>query len=521
MTKNYGEVKQEDGRPPTEMDGRGTRADLPSAEKARTYRVNFGTEARGARRPLDVKGLIGRGQITMDETGILLRGSRSRFAFSRGTEQIHIPLEKIFNVERAGLDLRFCFDDEGKGSPQFVQFKTAKLIEANQLLQQLPSRQTEAFAQQRAVLHEYHARLFELSPKALVTPVLVVINVLVFIAMCVGGVGFFSADGEKVVHWGSNFGPLTMGGEWWRLFTSLFVHFGVIHLALNMLVLLSSGAAIERLFGSARFLLLYLCAGLSGSMASLLWNPVVNSAGASGAIFGIFGGLLAFVLNPRNGVPVAVVSEQRNSVLFFAMYNLAFGSVHSGIDNAAHVGGLVGGFLAGFLLARPLRKESRASFGAAPFSFGLAGCLVMLSLISWPLVNPSENVRAKQQFQLALLDFGPQERRVNNEANEAWEKVNSNQLSSQAYASLLLRDVVPVWEQLYSEVSAPKLAASDSQFAMQQLLIRYADGRRRTARLLAQAILQNDKALMDLARDAKADADTALDELNKMNKAKS
>lgn len=516
--QGHGEIMRNDDRVAT--GGETIAAASAVQEKTSSYRVNFGQKSNGLKRPLDL-GLIGRGQITIDGDDIVLSGSRSRFALSRNAEHIRIPLSKVLNAERVGLELKFRIDGSSESPLQLVQFKMASVAQANQLLQQLPSRQTEAFAQRHAVLQEYHARLLELSPLAPVTPILVAINVLVFIVMCVGGVGFFAPDGAQVVHWGSDFGPLTMGGQWWRLFTSLFVHFGILHLALNMFVLLSSGIVIERLFGSVRFLLLYLCAGLAGSMASLLWNPVVNSAGASGAIFGIFGGLLAFVVNPRNDVPATVMSEQRNRVLFFALYNLAFGSAHGGIDNAAHVGGLIGGFLIGLLLARPLRKESRASFGAGQFSIGLVGAAALCALMSWPLLHPSESVRARQQFQLALLDFGPQEKQVTTEANGALEKARSGGLSGQAYANLLQRDVVPIWERLYQEVSAPKLAPDDSQFALQQQLVRFIDGRRRTYRLMAQAILQNDQALMEQATAARADADAALAELNKMKRGKS
>jgi rhomboid protease GluP len=173
------------------------------------------------------------------------------------------------------------------------------------------------------------------------------------------------------VRWGSNYGPLTTNGQWWRLLTNTFVHFGLLHIAFNMWALYLSGRTVERLLGSTRFVLLYLFAGIAASMTSLLWNPMVNSAGASGAIFGVFGRMLAFVLNPRNAVPQSVMVEHRNSTLAFAGYSLFYGMVHSGIDNAAHIGGLVAGLAMGFLLARPLTSEARR----APKPMGLAVAL--------------------------------------------------------------------------------------------------------------------------------------------------
>ncbi|WP_158545067.1 rhomboid family intramembrane serine protease [Dyella monticola] len=480
-----------------------------------TYKVKFGQRSGQRKRPLDLLDLFGSGQITINGDQVLLNGPCGRFSMGKKA-QLSVPLSDIFNVEWSGLTVRFRFDGDRENLSHQVEFTAANRDDVATLRQQLPVRQTAAFARQHAELQEYRSRLMTLSPRAPVTPVLVAINVLVFVAMCVGGVGFFAPNGNDVVHWGSNFGPLTMGGQWWRLFTSLFVHFGIIHIACNMLVLLASGSLIERLFGSSRFLLLYLFAGLCGSMASLLWNPAVNSAGASGAIFGIYGGLIAFVMNSRNGVPVAVMVGQRNSALFFAFYNLVFGFAHSGIDNAAHIGGLVGGFAMGLVLARPLRKESRIGFGMPQFATGLVVAAIVLGAMSWPLGHPSAKALAEQQFQTALLDFPAQERRVVEEANAVGKKAQSGAMSGADYAGVLQRDVVPGWDHIYALVSAPKLEPGDSQYALQQTLNRYADGRRRTYRLIAQAVLQNDAALMEQAKATKADADAAMLELNKM-----
>jgi rhomboid protease GluP len=108
------------------------------------------------------------------------------------------------------------------------------------------------------------------------------------------------------------------------------------------------------MFGSARFLALYMIAGVCGSVASVLWNPHVNSVGASGAIFGIIGGLLAFIRRPDSGVPPTIVKDLRGSLGGFLLFNIAAGMIYPHTDNAAHIGGLVGGYLAGFLLARSL-----------------------------------------------------------------------------------------------------------------------------------------------------------------------
>jgi rhomboid protease GluP len=162
------------------------------------------------------------------------------------------------------------------------------------------------------------------------------------------------AEAMKLVRWGSNAGPFTLGGQWWRLVTSMFLHGGLLHISFNMFALWQVGRLVERMFGSVRFLALYMIAGVCGSLASVLWNPHVNSVGASGAIFGIIGGLLAFIRRPDSGVPSTIVKDLRGSLGGFLIFNIAAGMLYPHTDNAAHIGGLVGGYLAGHLLARSL-----------------------------------------------------------------------------------------------------------------------------------------------------------------------
>ena len=164
-----------------------------------------------------------------------------------------------------------------------------------------------------------------------------------------------------LLRWRSNFGPATLEGQWWRLFTATFLHFGLVHLLFNMLGLWSLGSLTERLFGWRSFLIIYLASGLCASLASLWWHPLLNSAGASGAIFGVLGALLAFMVNPRTRIAPHIAKAQRNSALIFIAYNLLNGATHVGIDNAAHVGGLLAGFMLGWALALPLDTEVRAT----------------------------------------------------------------------------------------------------------------------------------------------------------------
>jgi membrane associated rhomboid family serine protease len=203
---------------------------------------------------------------------------------------------------------------------------------------------------------EFARALRDITPKTPVTQALVIANVAVFIFGIAMGAGLISPDARVMIKLGTNFTPLTLDGQWWRLLTSMFLHFGLMHIAFNMLALYVNGTVAERIFGSLRFLVIYLVAGLCGSVASLLWHSQVNSAGASGAIFGVLGAMIAFYLRKEGGVPPSVLQSQLGSAALFVFYNLVLGASIQ-VDNAAHLGGLAGGFVMGFSLSRPLQAE--------------------------------------------------------------------------------------------------------------------------------------------------------------------
>lgn len=198
-----------------------------------------------------------------------------------------------------------------------------------------------------------------------VTQAILGINVVVFVAMTLAGVSPFEPTGQQLVHWGANFGPYTIGGQWWRLLTCVFVHIGIPHIALNMWCLWGLGRLAESIYDRWTFGAVYLITGVAASVASLAWNPIGVSAGASGAIFGIAGALIAAFYLGEFSLPRTVVSGLLMSVLKFAGYNLVLGAFLGHTDNAAHVGGLVSGLILGALIARlaPQRDEGGRRIG--------------------------------------------------------------------------------------------------------------------------------------------------------------
>jgi rhomboid protease GluP len=182
--------------------------------------------------------------------------------------------------------------------------------------------------------------------------VLVGANVMVFIAMVLASGPSLDFTGQVEVHFGANFGPYTLSGDWWRLVTYMFLHGGLMHIAFNMWCLWDLGALCESLYGRWTFACIYLITGIAGGLASVAWNPGVLSVGASGAIFGLAGALLASFYLGEFSVPKVAIQGTLRSLLFFVGFNVLFGAVVSGVDNACHVGGLISGLILGALIAR-------------------------------------------------------------------------------------------------------------------------------------------------------------------------
>ncbi|HUA13783.1 MAG TPA: rhomboid family intramembrane serine protease [Verrucomicrobiae bacterium] len=184
------------------------------------------------------------------------------------------------------------------------------------------------------------------------THVLFGANVAVFLAMLLAGGSIEDFSGQLLVHFGGNFGPLTLSGDWWRLLTYMFVHGGILHIGFNMWCLWDLGALCESLYGRWTYALIYLITGVAAGIASLAWNPGVLSVGASGAIFGLAGALIASFYLGEFSLPQVAIKGTLRSLLFFAVFNIFFGFMIPHIDNACHVGGLVSGLILGALIAR-------------------------------------------------------------------------------------------------------------------------------------------------------------------------
>lgn len=189
-----------------------------------------------------------------------------------------------------------------------------------------------------------------------ITPIIVYLNILVFIIMMTAGLGFISIKGQDLLIWGANYRPSTTDGQWWRLFSSIFLHGGFMHLLFNMYGLLFVGIILEPVLGRVKYLSAYLLTGVLASCASLWWYDATISVGASGAIFGMYGLFLALILTKIFSPDFSKAFLL--STLVFVGFNLLMG-ITGGIDNAAHIGGLISGFIIGLILTPTLNKVGK------------------------------------------------------------------------------------------------------------------------------------------------------------------
>ncbi|HEV2441355.1 MAG TPA: rhomboid family intramembrane serine protease [Steroidobacteraceae bacterium] len=433
----------------------------------------------------------GKGTLAIGTAGIQLQGLRHRFMWLPAKQQVELTSAQIRNVAVTGRIVRFEAEAAAAaGKLEPVRFAAANAAAARAIAEALPPTCTPEFARIKAEQEAFANALQQLGTRPWVTWALVAANVLVYLAAASHGAGWLVAEPVTLIHWGTNYGPATLSGEWWRLFTSMFLHFGLMHIALNMWALAALGPRIERLFGSWCYALLYLFAGLSGSLASIWWDPGVNSAGASGAIFGLIGGWLAFVLNPATRLPASITGSQRASAFAFILYNLMYGVGHQGIDNACHIGGLIGGILMGWLLAQPLDSEARRE-QPQRLARGIALGAVALIALAWPLARRPHLSAAEVAFRVDILWFGTQETEAVDRTRELASRYKQHQITDHAWGNELATTVIPTWQAMEARLNVDTLPSSSSLNPLRQALLTYVDSRRQALEFFSKAALTN------------------------------
>ncbi|PYU59029.1 MAG: hypothetical protein DMG55_14590, partial [Acidobacteria bacterium] len=316
---------------------------------------------------------------------------------------------------------------------------------------------------------------------------------------------------DSVLRWGADYGPLTLHGQWWRMLVSTFLHFGLIHLLFNMFVLFNIGLFLEGLADRIPFVVLYLVCGLGGSAASLAWHPSIVSAGASGAIFGLYGALLGFLIRHRGSIPAESLASLRKGALTFLGYNLLYG-LRPGVDMAAHLGGLATGFVLGLFLIQPPSTSSSSSTSGdltasggvlAPASNWRVSVTVALglALIAVPMIAlPKPDDYLAEYKRLATME--EKDLALFNASLKQWQ---ANQITPQQYADILEKQILPPWRA--ERESMEKLKVSQEQAAMNRLLVEYLTDREQGWQFTVDGLRAHDANRLRRGAQKEADAE--------------
>ncbi|WP_284140403.1 MULTISPECIES: rhomboid family intramembrane serine protease [unclassified Virgibacillus] len=224
--------------------------------------------------------------------------------------------------------------------------------------------------------------------KPFLTYILLALNIAMFFLLEWKG-GSQSID--TLISLGAKYNPAILDGEWWRIVSSMFLHIGFLHLVLNMIAIYYLGTVVEKIYGKWRFFVIYMLAGIGGGIASFTFSPSV-AAGASGALFGLFGALMFFGLQYKK----LFFQTMGTNVLMLVVINIVFGFIVPQVDNSAHLGGLVSGFIAAGMVHLPQKRHQLRTQLVSI----LAYCLLIGALLFYGIPNNLQS----PEYQLTVVN---------------------------------------------------------------------------------------------------------------------
>lgn len=329
--------------------------------------------------------------------------------------------------------------------------------------------------------------LYRRTPHVPVSMALIAVNLLVFLAMLASGASLWHSSNSVQLAWGANFGPATQDGEWWRLGSAMFLHFGAIHLTLNMWALWDGGQLVERMYGHARFALIYFSSGLAGNLLSLVAHKgLAISGGASGAIFGMYGALLVFLWRERRNLHPHDFRWFFWGAAGFASISLVLGLLITGIDNAAHVGGFLTGILGGVIFARPIKGAEQVGVRARLFTAGVfaLSVFILITRIPAPAYLWSQELLARKEIGQFLREDAA--------ISQAWQDIldegKRGDVSFEELAGRIDTAVSHPYEESFEHLSHIPPNPAMPSAATLETLRHYAELRRDASRALAEGL---------------------------------
>ena len=364
---------------------------------------------------------------------------------------------QIENVSVAGRKVTFYAHPVNAGDivGPFVFYCTTP-AEARNAAARLPQQNAFAAGSPAQLFAEKLALLpLPARPWKSATNVIIAVNGLAFVGMGLMGAGWIDpASMAPYIGYFANNAGATTDGEWWRIVTCMFIHYGILHLLLNMWALFQAGHFVERLLGRSLFVLAYFGSGIAASFATIFWHgDRVWSAGASGAVFGVYGMLFGFALRERESVPKESLRPMLKSALTFAGYNLFYGMIVPQIDNAAHLGGLIGGAVFGWFVARPVEKEKREGLWSGRFALG--GVVLAAAIAAGIGFSPRFDYRFREELRWGEVNREAiaQEPALVARQQAEFAKLGPGK-SSAALAAWLEREGIPFYEDWRAKIDA-------------------------------------------------------------------
>jgi len=309
-----------------------------------------------------------------------------------------------------------------------------------------------------------------------ITFVLIAINLLVYLVMVLKHVDYINPAVNDIIDWGGNVKFNVTSGEWWRLITAVFVHIGIFPLLLNMAGLYFIGLMVEPILGKLKFLIAYICTGIIAGLASIMWIGEGVTAGASGAVFGMFGVFVAFATTTY--INKKFPKTWLIFVLAYTGFNIFMG-LHGANDNAANVGGFVAGIGVGYLFYLFHFKRNLARAGGTRISVEillLTGLLVFFYLRK----NGKDDTL---RFEKEVMQLNQIELKAMTQMQQLQSKTNEE-------AAIVLRDsALPQWRHFQKEIIKTDAYRLDDQFKQKRkLLSKYAALRVRQTELIYKSI---------------------------------
>jgi rhomboid protease GluP len=415
--------------------------------------------------------------ISVDAVGIssqIFIGEIKRFEWNSVSE---IAITRIQNVPTLQLVLGMAAGQPDKRSfwtgqnPAKPTLPLSALDDASQeqLLEAIQQhRQKYDVFQAPAKIHNQIAeekafveRLKSITPTPWVTYLLIVVNSLIWVASLTKGGTVAGTPADLLLQWGGNSASEVQRGEWWRLASSMFLHNGMMHVGLNMLGLYSVGITVERIYGPRLFALIYLASGLLGGALSLHFAAqVAVSVGASGAVFGVAGALVVGIWEHRRQLPKSISKQTMSSAGIFILYSLVQGFANKGIDNAAHIGGLLAGCTLAYLLPERLDLDRYARTVRRTTVIGLASALVATIALATSAPQAQIDQRGAQHLASGLRAMAEAFKSLQLEA----EQVQAGKMSKRESDERSRTVFAPMMRRVLSELSQVKLSPSDSRY---------------------------------------------------------